>query len=296
MEEDADTEIIAPWKGWDGGVVSGYALRYEPGVLLELGGAAKGVFAGYARGWVKKQIISRTVLATLSAAMWPLGLLKAAKVVDNPFSVALRRSAVAGVGLAGVLLGGGVGGRPVTLAGFSMGGRVVVECCRELYRRGEFGVVENVVIIGAPVGVEEEVWREVRSVVAGRVVNVFAERDWVLAFLYRAGGLRVGVAGLREVGVWGVENVDVGGRVDGHLGYRWAVPGIMREVLGGDLVVSEVGEDEVVMGEVKEEVGKEEEDVGEKEFEEKVEEVERELKEKQEKREKEESQSKEVKP
>ncbi|TGZ81356.1 DUF726-domain-containing protein [Ascodesmis nigricans] len=275
VEEEVEREVVGVWRVVGGGLEV-WAVRWETEGLVELGRAAGTMVREYATGWAKKQIIRRTILATLSSALWPLSLLKASKLVDNPFSTSLRAAHKTGHLLAHHLLSRPFGSRPITLLGFSLGSSVIFDCCRLLSRHESgFGIIENVVFIGAPVPAhQEEGWREVRAVAAGRVVNVFAERDWVLAFLYRTADWKRGVAGLQRVeGVEGVENVDVTESVGGHLEYRYQMQRILRSVLGEDVVdgeevVVEVGE----MGEEEEEEEEEEGCVaGEKEFEERVE-------------------------
>ena len=61
-----------------------------------------------------------------------------------------------------------------------------------------------------------------RSVVAGRLVNVYSSNDYVLGFLYRTSSVQYGVAGLQKIeGLAGIENVDVSDTVSGHLRYRY---------------------------------------------------------------------------
>ena len=47
------------------------------------------------------------------------------------------------------------------------------------------GIVEHVVVMGAPVSTRLERWAMARSVVAGRFVNTYSRRDWVLGLIYR---------------------------------------------------------------------------------------------------------------
>lgn len=185
----------------------------------------------------------------------------------------MRMSRKTGLVLASSLLERAQGSRPVTLVGFSLGGRVVWECCRELSRRGGYGIIENVVILGAPAPADSEDWREVRSVAAGRVVNVYSEKDWILAFLYRTANLQLGVAGLQEVKLHGVENVNVQEEVSGHLKYRFKVPFILRDILGEDIRF----EDEEVPNAPKTPVEEKGETANEEEFEKRVEMAEKEL-------------------
>jgi hypothetical protein len=245
IAEDEE-EITAPWRVLGGGLEA-YALRWEVAALKDLGHALQTILTTYVMGKLKGEIIRRTVFATLYSALWPLGLMKAAKVIDNPFSIAKVRSEKAGLVLADAIIHKTQGERPVTLVGFSLGARVIYACLLSLAERGAFGLVENVVLFGAPVPASKEAWKSIRAVVAGRVVNVYSSQDYILAFLYRTSSIQLGVAGLQKIEVKGVENVDVGDRVEGHLRYRFAVAGVLREVLRGDVEVEEVVKQEHIL-------------------------------------------------
>lgn len=58
------------------------------------------------------------------------------------------------------------------------------------------------------------------SVVAGRVVNGYSRGDWVLSFLYRTMNFAYEIAGLSEVNVQGVENIDLTDLIHGHHEYK----------------------------------------------------------------------------
>merc|ERR1740121_1900308 len=92
-----------------------------------------------------------------------------------------------------------------------MGARVIFYCLLELYEMGEFNVVDEVVLMGAPVQTKGKEWVQARSVVCGRFVNCYLWQDWILAFLYRYLEWGLSVAGLSKVNTPGVENVDLGG-------------------------------------------------------------------------------------
>jgi hypothetical protein len=80
-----------------------------------------------------------------------------------------------------------------------------------------------------------------RSVVSGRVVNVFSTQDYILGFLYRTSSVQLGVAGLQPVlGIRGVQNVDVTELVDGHLQYRFITGSILRKIGFEDVDIAEV--------------------------------------------------------
>lgn len=240
-------EVITPWRVLGSGTEV-FALRWELEALMNLGNSMTALVRSTAWGYAQSEIIKRTIFAEMMGALWPLGLLKVSRVVDNPFSVAKARAEKAGDVLADALMNRVQGERPVTLIGYSLGARVIYRCLLRLVERGGFGLVESVVLMGAPVPRETGAWRRMRAVVAGRVVNVYSGNDYVLGFLYRTGSVQFGVAGLEGVeGVEGVENVDVGGVVDGHLRYRYAVGGILKMVGFGDLDLEEVEREEGAM-------------------------------------------------
>ena len=222
-------EVVKPWRVLGTGSEV-FALKYELEALLELGHAMDGMVQSAAWGYAQREMVKRTVFAELMAGLWPMGVLKVARVLDNPFSVAKRRAEKVGEVLADALINRAQGERPVTLIGYSLGARAIFVCLRKLAERGALHLVENAVLIGAPVPSDSKEWREVRSVVAGRVVNVYSANDYVLGFMYRTSAVQFGVAGLQAVELTGVENVDVSEEVDGHLRYRFLIGGILKKI------------------------------------------------------------------
>ena len=246
-------EVVTPWRviGHNSEV---FALRWELESLMNLGNAMTAMVSSAAWGYAKKEIISHTIFAEMMAAMWPIGLLKISRVVDNPFSVAKSRAEKAGAVLADALINRAQGERPVTLIGYSLGARVIYACLLSLAARRAFGLVDSVVMIGAPLPSESKDWRVMRSVVGGRLVNVFSENDYVLGFLYRTSSIQLGVAGLQKVdGVMGVENVDVSEKVSGHLRYRYLVGSILRKIGFEDVDIAEVEKEEEALRVMEEE-------------------------------------------
>jgi hypothetical protein len=62
------------------------------------------------------------------------------------------------------------------------------------------GAVLDVVLLGTPVNADVKRWSRVRHVVAGRLVNGYSSRDWLLRFFYRSVELELSVAGLMPIG------------------------------------------------------------------------------------------------
>ncbi|KAG6189697.1 hypothetical protein E4U36_004541 [Claviceps purpurea] len=224
---NSEDDITKPWRALDS-ASEVFALRYEMKTLLSLGTALQDLVSSFAWKTLKVEIIKRTVLATLFAALWPIHIIAAASNVDNPFSRASNRSKKAGQLLADALINKVQGERPVTLVGYSLGATAIHACLQSLADRQAFGLVESVVIIGAPAPSHAPHWRTLRCVVSGPIFNVYSENDMVLGFVYRMHSLALGVAGLQAIeNVNGLHNLDLSERVSGHLRY----PSITGEIL-----------------------------------------------------------------
>lgn len=238
----AEDEVTKPWRVL-GDETEAFALRYEMDSLLKLGHALEDLVSSYAWSAIRLEILRRTVLATLWAALWPVQILSLAAGVDNPFSLAKNRSEKAGQILADALINKVQGERPVTLIGYSLGSRVIYCCLKTLAERKAFGLIDTVVFIGAPVPSNRHHWEMMRSVVSGKMFNVFSQNDYVLAFLYRATSVQLGIAGLQAVeNIPGVENLDLSDEVKGHLRYPDLIGQILArcgfpDIEGGDLPI-----------------------------------------------------------
>ncbi|MCJ1229134.1 hypothetical protein MMC12_005799 [Toensbergia leucococca] len=233
-------EVVKPWRVLGKGAEV-FALRWELEALMNLGNSLTTMISSTAWGYAKSELIKHTIFAELMSAMWPIGLLKVSRVVDNPFSVAKSRADKTGSVLADALINKAQGQRPVTLVGYSLGARVIYSCLMSLAKRKAFGLIESVVFIGAPTPSSTTDWRVMRSVVAGRLVNVYSANDYVLGFLYRTSSIQYGVAGLQKIeGLPSVENVDVSETVSGHLRYRYLVGSILKKIGFEDIENQEV--------------------------------------------------------
>ncbi|EIE77134.1 hypothetical protein RO3G_01838 [Rhizopus delemar RA 99-880] len=120
-----------------------------------------------------------------------------ADVIDNPWQIAVDRSKKAGL---------------------------------ELHKRGCVGLVDHVVLMGAPISSENiEEWNQVQSVVSGEFVNCYTSNDWVLAFVYRLHSFAVNVAGLEPVKIGRIRNFEVS-EVDGHTKYPEVIKDILDQI------------------------------------------------------------------
>ncbi|KAH9907995.1 hypothetical protein F4778DRAFT_777365 [Xylariomycetidae sp. FL2044] len=223
-------EITDPWRIL-GSQNEAYVMRWEPEALVKMGHALDTLVKNAAWTLAKKEIVNHSVYMSLKHSIWPIGLVKASKLVDNPWSTGMVRAEKAGVILAEIIMNRVHGERPVTLVGYSLGARVIYSCLMSLAERRVFGSVENAVLIGAPCPSEIRVWAALKSVVAGRLVNVYSKDDYLLGFLCRTGNWQYGIAGLQKIqGVPGVENFDVTPMVPTHNRYQYLVGGILKKI------------------------------------------------------------------
>lgn len=243
-----EENFTVPWRvvGADSEV---FGLRWELESLMKLGNAISAMVTSAAWSIAGREILSKTIFAQIMSAVFlPLGLLKVASIADNPFSVAKARSDKAGEVLADALINKVQGERSVNLFGYSLGSRVIYSCLQTLAKRRAYGLVESVVLMGSPTPSNADNWRCMRSVVSGRLVNVFSENDSVLALLYRTSSLQLGVAGLQRVeDLPGVENVDVSDLISGHLRYQYLVGRILNNIGLESIDSSEVAREEAAL-------------------------------------------------
>ncbi|KAM0284562.1 hypothetical protein ACHAQH_001928 [Verticillium albo-atrum] len=225
-----------------------FILRYEVKNLLSLGTALELVIRSATWGMVKKEMNKRSVMACLRDGKWPVGLVRFSKVLDNPWSIAMVRCEKAGMALAECIGRKTQGDRPVSLVGYSLGARVIYTCLMALAERRQFGLVDSVVMIGAPAPSDPRIWRAMKSVVSGRLVNVLSETDYVLGFLYRTSNTHSGIAGLESVtGIEGVENFSVSRSFNGHFRYQFMVGSILKIIGWEDIDHAQVVQDEDTM-------------------------------------------------
>ncbi|KAI8394237.1 uncharacterized protein BYT42DRAFT_609968 [Radiomyces spectabilis] len=193
-----------------------YCLKYEKDALFDLGTAFKRFITTYAIRYAGLEVAKKTALhaffgnivtldhaltiylipSQTAAVSLPATLLKVSDVIDNPWQIVADRSAKAGI---------------------------------ELHRRGCHGIVDHVVLMGAPISVEDlSEWQHAISVTSGRFVNCYTSKDWVLALVYRMHSLATSVAGLSPVPLDRVENIEL--ELEGHTSYPTAVKDIIARI------------------------------------------------------------------
>jgi hypothetical protein len=252
---------------WDYGANYGgeyYTVKWESQLLMDISNSVKDVAKDFI-GKGAKAALTQTVAATLLiAAALPSSIYGALSSIDGTWALAIERSEAAGKELARSLLFNRAGNRPVTLVGFSFGARAIYFCLREmaLYQEKwealeeaggrknkksaddkedeeEFtcepaSVIEDVILMGAPLHLNLTTWKRCRQIVAGRFINVYSRNDLMLSLMFKykriiRGGLRP-VCGTCTVAVPGVENLDVSDIVSSHADYCLLPGEILKRV------------------------------------------------------------------
>ncbi|EHK49042.1 hypothetical protein TRIATDRAFT_163579, partial [Trichoderma atroviride IMI 206040] len=226
-----DEDITKTWQSL-GRYTETFVTRWETAALTSLGGSLDTVIKSSSWSSAQAEIKARTIFSSLVDATWPISLLKVSKILDNPWNVAIVRAEKAGAVFADAILRQKFhGDRPVSLIGYGLGARAIYTCLMVLAERRQFGVIDSVVMMGSPAPSESRVWLTLKSVVCGRLVNVYSEHDYMLGFLYRTANIQFGVAGLQEIqGADGVENYRMKSLPRGHLTYQSQVSQILKNI------------------------------------------------------------------
>ncbi|KAG7623083.1 hypothetical protein ISN44_As04g038070 [Arabidopsis suecica] len=226
-----EEDFVKPWEGLTSNLER-YTLQWESKNLILVSTAIQDWLTSRLAMELMKQGAMHTVLASLLMALaWPATILVAADFIDSKWSIAIDRSDKAGRLLAEMLQKGLQGNRPITLVGFSLGARVIFKCLQALAETEQNAeLVERVVLLGAPISINSENWRDVRKMVAGRFINVYATNDWTLGIAFRASLISQGLAGIQPICIPGIENVDVTDMVEGHSSYLWKTQQILERL------------------------------------------------------------------
>ncbi|KAJ8106668.1 hypothetical protein ONZ43_g6985 [Nemania bipapillata] len=238
-----ENDFQFPWKSF-GRLNEVYALRWELEALSKFGASLQTVMKSTAWTAVQRHTAQRNVFTSLKDSHWPETLIKASKVMDNPWTIAMVRAEKTGLVLAEILTNKVQGERPVSLVGYGLGARVIYACLTSLSEKRAFGIVENVVLFGAPCPSEIRVWTAMKSIVTGRLVNVYSKNDYLLGFLYRTCAWSFGIAGLQPIeGVPLIENIDLSDCISNHLHYQYHIGSVLLRLRWEDADSGEINKE-----------------------------------------------------
>eukprot|EP00116_Pleurobrachia_bachei_P003130 sb/3463392/ len=216
-----------------------YLLRYESKQIAQFSNALSDFLTSMAVSVAADEVIRYTIFSALAASLtWPAALLSLTSIIDNPWSVCMKRSKAVGIHLSAVLRKRLHGTRPVTLVGYGLGARVIFFCLLDMVMKRSAeeysGILENAVLCGAPVTSQPVVWSRLCDAISGKLVNGYSTNDWVLSFLYKTTQATRQVAGVRAVR-GGDEcrklvNVDLSSVISGHSDYASKMGDVLQIV------------------------------------------------------------------
>lgn len=173
---------------------------------------------------------------TMIMASWPAPLLRASKIVDNAWNMGFSKCTKLSTVLGDTVTSHVLGERGISLLGYGLGARAIYQCLMHLAERKMYGLIDSAVLMGAPIPGDAGTWSVLKSVVSGRLVNVYSPTDYILAFASRQTAYMFSLAGLGQIqGVGGVENHNVADIVNAHLEYPAAIPHILKRIGWDDI-------------------------------------------------------------
>lgn len=228
-------DLTAPWECL-GHHKEIYAVRWETDTLNKIGGACEALVRSKCWPEAVKKLSGIPIMTTMNMQAWPASLVRASKIVDNAWIMGFSKCSKLASVLGDTIVTHVLGERGLTLLGYGLGARAIYQCLTHLAERKMYGLVDTVVLMGAPIPSDAGTWSVLKSVVTGRLVNVYSPTDYMLAFAARQGAYMYGIAGLDQIqGVGGVENHDVSDILDAHLNYPTLVPTILKRIGWEDL-------------------------------------------------------------
>ena len=111
-----------------------YTIQWEKELLATISRATEELVQEFASKAAMEAVKKTALASVMTAIALPLGIIKAADMIDAPWTLICERADEAGVELARLLLQTEDGHRPVNLVGYSFGARIILSCLKELNR------------------------------------------------------------------------------------------------------------------------------------------------------------------
>ncbi|MEO1133007.1 MAG: DUF726 domain-containing protein, partial [Cyanobacteria bacterium J06639_1] len=113
----------------------------------------------------------------------------------------------------------GFSDRPLTLVGFSLGGRAIAYAMEYLAAHDGYGLVDNIYLFGSAISTTNPRIYYLTEMSAGHVVNVYSRKDVILNYWYRAMQGFSTAIGLTALDREGIIDYDATDEVGGHFQY-----------------------------------------------------------------------------
>ena len=261
-----------------------YNVQWESELLMELCDSVADQMIEWGISATKMMLHTAVFATLMTAATLPYSLVLAANAIDSSWIMAMERADGAGVELAEIFIDSTAGQRPVVLAGFSTGARVIYPYLNELakhqelweayqqkkqlsvsrrkhttkgddhreekfkYIREPASIVEDAILMGTPNHGSLKSWEACRRVVAGRMIHCYSRKDLILSLvcqMKRFQEILRPVCGTSPVSADGVENYDVTDLITAHTDYCLVTGEILKRVDHGQPQRASVSKTEV---------------------------------------------------
>ena len=232
-------DYVEPWRvirDHNAGLTDIYALQWEQVNLSNLSNVFVKLLSNELASALTNAYLQISLGAVASTVALPFSILNVMSDLDNILIVCENRAKQAGEALADVITNPALGTRPYTLIAYSVGATAVFACLDTLARLGQFGCVQNVVLMGSTIPCaflyerQKVGWKRARSVVSGRFINVYSSKDMLLQVLCRYLQWSIHVAGVSEVTEVGVENYEMSDIIQRHSDYPEKIGEILSRV------------------------------------------------------------------
>jgi hypothetical protein len=207
-----------------------YALRWESKAQEDLLKILSELSNKNIAGFGAANLALGAAKNAVGMAAIPLAVLSAMSLIDNPWHVAQDRSEQAGKILGDYIADGGFGGLPVTLAGYSLGTRVIIAALGRLKERDALGKIYDIYLMAGAVSRNDERLKSALDSIAGNLVNIYSDKDIVLQYVYRTAELFKMPIGTAPLELKGVVNIDVSDMVGGHRDYPGELDSILKTI------------------------------------------------------------------
>lgn len=202
-----------------------YSMEWEANLLAEFGKVVHSVVDTpdvllIREFWMSKITKEFSAISMINSLCWPKRFF--GQIKHNPLRVLLKKAEIHGKTLANLLMQRVHGNRPVTFVGLSIGANVIFSCLQELLSNREYGLIQNVFLIGGTVSTSNaSKWRSLKTIISGRFVNAYNSKDWILSYLFRESKLSYEICGLESsYEKFGIENIDISKIIENHLDYQ----------------------------------------------------------------------------
>jgi len=152
------------------------------------------------------------------------------KSTKNPFNTSARQAEATGIMLADLINRGVFGNFSISLIGYSLGGRIIHWCLKELAKiNPDIQTIHDVYLLAGATPNDTETFEQCRKIVKGRFVNCYSHLDSTLGVAYTMAMHNI-PAGLGPIDVKGIESINCTSVCYSHADYREKLNQVLEKI------------------------------------------------------------------